>query len=291
MTEQDSKTLRLIFPQWQGGDNPPYYLGSKLLAWLAPPSAGPVEEVPVDAPTDVPLPVEDEMRGRSVLLKQIGEARKIIERHQPKSLAVLGGDCLVSLVPFSWLSERYGDRLGVLWIDTHPDVQTPKQYMNAHAHVLGALLGHGDPDLTKAVTKPVPAKNVMIAGIHDPLPFEAQFIADHGLRTCSPQQVRDGAQPVMEWLKDSQIEVLAIHLDLDVLDPHNFRSLLFAKPGRGKHDFGDVAEGKLNIPDVLKLIQEVTTEKEVVGMTIAEHMPWDAVNLQEMLKQLPLIGS
>ncbi|WP_339078849.1 hypothetical protein [Novacetimonas hansenii] len=91
-------------------------------------------------------------------------------------------------------------------------------------------------------------------------------------------------------LKDSQIEVLAIHLDLDVLDPHNFRSLLFAKPGRGKHDFGDVAEGKLNIPDVLKLIQEVTTEKEVVGMTIAEHMPWDALNLQEMLKQLPLIG-
>ncbi|AXC27294.1 arginase family protein [Acetobacter pomorum] len=266
MADQNSQTLRLIFPQWQGGDNPPYYLGSKLLAWLAPPSAGPVEEVPVDAPTDVPLPVENEMRGRSVLLKQIGEARTIIERHQPKSLAVL-------------------------WIDTHPDVQTPKQYMNAHAHVLGALLGHGDPDLTKAVTKPVPAKNVMIAGIHDPLPFEAQFIADHGLRTCSPQQVRDGAQPVMEWLKDSQIEVLAIHLDLDVLDPHNFRSLLFAKPGRGKHDFGDVAEGKLNIPDVLKLIQEVTTEKEVVGMTIAEHMPWDALNLQEMLKQLPLIGS
>ena len=96
--------------------------------------------------------------------------------------------------------------------------------------------------------------------------------------------------PVMDWLKDSEIKVLAIHLDLDVLDPHNFRSRLFAKPGRGKHDFGDVAEGKLNIPDVLKLIQEVTTEKEVVGMTIAEHMPWDALNLQEMLKQLPLIG-
>ncbi|MFT8589614.1 MAG: arginase family protein [Acetobacter orientalis] len=290
MTAQSSQTLRLLFPQWQGGDNPPYYLGSKLLAWLAPPSAGPVEEVPVDVPTDTPLAVEGEMRGRSVLLKQIQAARNIIERHHPSSIAVLGGDCLVSLVPFSWLAARYGHKLGVLWIDTHPDVQTPKQYMNAHAHVLGALLGHGDPDLTNAVAKPIPAKNVMIAGIHDPLPFEAQFIADHGLRTCSPQQVRDGAQPVMDWLKDSEIEVLAIHLDLDVLDPHNFRSLLFAKPGRGKHDFGDVAEGKLNILDVLKLIQEVTTEKEVVGMTIAEHMPWDAINLQEMLKQLPLIG-
>ena len=57
MVNQASKTLRLLFPQWQGGDNPPYYLGSKLLAWLAPPSAGPVEEVPVDVPTDrLPVP-------------------------------------------------------------------------------------------------------------------------------------------------------------------------------------------------------------------------------------------
>lgn len=32
MADQNAQTLRLIFPQWQGGDNPPYYLGSKLLA-------------------------------------------------------------------------------------------------------------------------------------------------------------------------------------------------------------------------------------------------------------------
>lgn len=291
MSKQDKNTLRLIFPQWQGGDNPPYYLGSHLLAWLAPPANGPVEEVPVPAPTDTPLPLEEDMRGRTVLVKQIREARALIERHNPQSLVVLGGDCLVSLAPFAWLAEQYGDKLGILWIDTHPDVQTPAQYKNAHAHVLGALMGHGDHDLTDAVKKPVPAKNVMIAGIHDPLPYEAQFIAEHGIPTCSPQEVRDGAQPVMRWLNESGIEVLAIHLDLDVLDPHSFRSLLFAKPGRGKHDFGDVAEGKLTIPDVLKLIGEVTTEKQVVGMTIAEHMPWDALNLQEMLKKLPLLGA
>jgi arginase len=291
VSKPDKNTLRLIFPQWQGGDNPPYYLGSRLLAWLAPPSHGPVEEVPVDAPTDTPLPLENDMRGRSVLVKQIKAAQAIIARHQPRSIAVLGGDCLVSLAPFAWLAEQYGDKLGVLWIDTHPDVQTPEQYKNAHAHVLGALMGHGDPDLTNAVKQPIAAKNVMIAGIHDPLPYETRFIAEHGIRTCSPQQVREGAQPVMQWLNDSGIEVLAIHLDLDVLNPHNFRSLLFAKPGRGKHDFGDVAEGKLNIPDVLKLVGEVMTEKQVVGMTIAEHMPWDALNLQQMMQQLPLLGA
>lgn len=31
-----NKTLRILFPQWQGGNNPPYYLGSLLLSYLSP---------------------------------------------------------------------------------------------------------------------------------------------------------------------------------------------------------------------------------------------------------------
>lgn len=68
MTTND-KTLRLIFPQWQGGNNPPYYFGSKLLAWLAPDPTGPVEEVPVTSPTDASLPVEEGVVARSVLVE------------------------------------------------------------------------------------------------------------------------------------------------------------------------------------------------------------------------------
>ena len=40
-TPNPNKTLRLLFPQWQGGNNPPYYLGAKLLDWLAPAASGP----------------------------------------------------------------------------------------------------------------------------------------------------------------------------------------------------------------------------------------------------------
>jgi len=273
MTVTNPRTLRLVFPQWEGGDNPPYFLGSKLLAWLAPATDGPVEEVPVDAPGEAALQVEDGITARGALNRYIRSAQEIVQRHRPDAIAVLGGDCLVSLVPFAWLSERYGDRLGVLWIDSHPDVQVPAQYRNAHAHVLGALIGSGDPDLTGAVGRPIPAANVMIAGIHHPLPHEERFIAGHGIRTCSPQEVRAGAEPVMRWLEERGIEVLAIHFDLDVLDPRNFRSVLFARPGRGPHDFGDVAEGMLDIPDVLRLVGQATARAPAVGMTIAEHLP------------------
>ncbi|MCY9850828.1 arginase family protein, partial [Pectobacterium sp. 13-115] len=64
----------------------------------------------------------------------------------------------------------------------------------------------------------------MIAGIHDPLEYEARFIAEHNIATCSPEEVKNGAQPVMGWIEKEAIEYLAIHIDLDVLDPALFRS-------------------------------------------------------------------
>jgi arginase family enzyme len=49
----------------------------------------------------------------------------VIGRYSPQRILPLGGECSVSVAPFSWLAERYGDDLPVLWIDSHPDVGTP----------------------------------------------------------------------------------------------------------------------------------------------------------------------
>ncbi len=35
---EKKKTLRMVFPQWQGGINPNYVFGSELLAYIAPPA-------------------------------------------------------------------------------------------------------------------------------------------------------------------------------------------------------------------------------------------------------------
>ncbi|WP_025732700.1 arginase family protein [Carnimonas nigrificans] len=289
MSTQD-KTIRLVFPLWQGGNNPVYALGANLLEWLAPATDAPVFHVPVKAPGE-PLSVEEGITGRSEINQHLTDAWKIIHEQQPDSIVTLGGDCLVSLAPFAWLSEKYGDKLGVLWIDSHPDIQTPEQFSNAHAHVLGALLGYGDPDLTASVQHPIAAENVMIAGIHDPLPHEAEFLAEKGIATCSPESVRQGADEVTKWMERQGIEFLAIHFDLDVLDPQHFRSVLFAQPGRGKNDFGGVAEGELTMAEVLALVRLATDKAKPVGLTLAEHLPWDALHLKNMLESLPLLGS
>ena len=41
----EDKTIGLLMPQWQGGNNLP---GAHLLNWLTPQTTGPFEEGPVD---------------------------------------------------------------------------------------------------------------------------------------------------------------------------------------------------------------------------------------------------
>ena len=50
MVQRHEQTLRLIMPQWQGGNRHDYYFGAQVLAWLAPAPNGPVETVPVPEP-------------------------------------------------------------------------------------------------------------------------------------------------------------------------------------------------------------------------------------------------
>lgn len=284
-----SKTIRLLMPQWQGGNNPLYHLGAELLAFLAPQTDIPSFKVPVTEPGK-PLQIESGIIGRTQIVNQLKNAYDIIEKEKPDKIIMFGGDCLVDLPPFSYLSTIYGDSFGILWLDAHPDVMTPKQFANSHAHVLGALMGNGDQDLTKDVETPVPAQRIMIAGIHNPTPYEQEFLANHAIATLSPEALQADDKPVLQWIKKQNIKHLAIHLDLDVLDIHLFRSLLMAEPGVSPDKYAGIAEGRLTMDDVVKTMSDVDKITEIVGIGIAEHLPWDALNLKNMLSRLPLLN-
>lgn len=291
MTTSNNRTLRLVFPQWQGGNNPPYRLGSKLLAWLAPEHVGPLEEVPVVLPTDEPLPVEDGVVARGALLEQLRQARGLIDKHQPDRLVVLGGDCLVDLAPFAYLNERYAGDLAVLWVDAHPDIMTPQQFQHAHTMVLGNLLGHGDASFVKFVPRPIAPKNVLYVGLHSPSEWEATEMKRLNLGSVTPHELtQHGSWPVLDWFKSTGASRLAIHFDLDVLDPSLFRAVLFAKPDIPANAFDGIAQGRLTMEQIVQLLGEMATIADVVGLGITEHLPWDALALQNMMARLPLIG-
>lgn len=291
MTANPEKTLRLLMPQWQGGNIPAYHLGSRLLSWLAPEAAGPVAEVDVAPPTGEALTIEDGIVGRSALLAQMRSAREIIEKHAPDRIVVLGGDCLVDLAPFAYLNERYDGGLAVLWVDAHPDVMTPRQTTHAHAMILGNLLGEGDPDFARAVARPLDPSRVMYAGLDEMSDYERGFLDRLGLRRATPSELAASSKPVIEWLKSCGARHLAIHFDLDVLDPRLFRSLYFTDPQAPPDAFAGIPVGKMPMEQVARLLGDVARVVDVVGLGITEHLPWDAVALKAMLERLPLIGA
>ncbi len=292
MSSSSTKTLRLHFPQWQGGNNHAYFFGAELLAWLAPESNDPVEKVSVSFDEQTVLNNENGIVGRQVLIQQITESSQRIARHQPDNLVVLGGDCLVDLAPFAYLSEKYQDKLGVLWVDAHPDIMTPEQFSHAHAMVLRALMGEGDSDLTQFVTTPIKASKIFYAGVNEESEYEAQFLASRHMRVSRPEAIRSGdyLTALQQWIAEEKIECLAIHLDLDVLSTASFGSLLFRNPHVPEGTYAGIAQGKLTIAEVLGVISQAAAQAQVVGLGIAEHLPWDSLNLKKMLAQLPLLS-
>lgn len=290
MSNKRSKTLRLHVPQWQGGNNHAYHFGAELLAWLSPKTDDPVEVVPVDFSEDSILEDEQGIFGRTQILRQISRSRELIEKHAPDNLVILGGDCLVDLAPFAYLSEKYQDDFGILWIDAHPDIMTPQQFYHAHAMVLAALMGEGDTDLTSFVNLPIKPNKVMYAGVNDESEYEAEFIQKKAIRVSRPEEIKTNLTSIREWIKAEDIKYLAIHLDLDVLSTSNFGSLLFTNPNVPPDAYDGIAQGKLSIAEVLKVIEQAALNADVVGIGITEHLPWDTLNLKKMLSKLPLLS-
>lgn len=294
---QRDKTLRLLFPQWQGGGDPSYMFGARLLAWLAPETDGPVEEVTVAEPDQSPLQIVDGILARDVVLNQVQDARRRIDRHQPDRIVVLGGDCGVDLAPFAYLNERYGGDLAILWIDAHSDLFSDKVFPNSHAHVLGSLLGQGDPEFLTAVKTPVKPGNAMIAGwrklpdtFSEMQEFEDELAERMQVQRVGPEELADDSEPVLTWLRATGAKHVAVHFDLDVLDANLFRSLTFSKPGAPAPTNDDIQAGRMTLPQVVRLLTDVAKEVDVVGLGITEHMPWDAIALRNALAELPLIG-
>jgi arginase len=58
-----------------------------------------------------------------------------------------------------------------------------------------------------------------------------------------------------------------------------------------KSAFAGVPRGRMTIPQVIRLLNDVADHVEVVGLGITEHLPWDALVIRDMLRKLPLVGN
>ena len=143
---------------------------------------------------------------------------------------VLGGDHAMSLGSVTGVRRRAaGERVGVLWIDAHADLNTPATSPsgNVHGMPLAHLLGHGDPRLIAAMAgdvalPPVRPEDVVLVGLRSVDAGERAFIRLQGLRAFTMSDIdRSGIAAVAQAALTALAHVDRLHVsfDADVLDP------------------------------------------------------------------------
>ena len=292
MTMAQNNTLRLIYPQWQGGDiakwitevkdpeqaSRGYYLGAHLLDFLAPSTGQKTLTVPV-SPALCKRVVTDGVLDRDAIAQQTRVALDILDIEKPDRIVTLGGECSVSVVPFTWLASKYPDDVAVIWIDAHPDITLPGDvYPAYHAMAVTALMGDGDKKILGQLPAKIDPSKILFVGLRD---WERDEIKvrqnEYGIKHLTPEETVSGSEKVIEWLRNTGASNVAIHFDMDVLDPNEIIAAV-----------GVVPDG-MKIAEVVRVINDVAKEKNLVGLTVAEPMPRTAIILKEMLNQLPLL--
>ncbi|GAA2026717.1 arginase family protein [Agromyces tropicus] len=286
-------TLRLVWPSWQGAGAASvehfasefpldvarrgYSVGTAVLEAVLGPHDGPTARVEVPM-GDEGLELRDGIEAKDAVVAQLGRALDVLADHAPDRVLTLGGDCAVSVAPFTALAERYGDDLAVVWIDSHPDVGTPaSEYPGYHAMAVSAITGHGDPDIVALLPATVAPSRVALAGLHSWTEDDFPNAAEWGLSTFSPADLRASTAPLLEWLAVTGCAKVAIHLDVDVVDSNE------AVFGLGVEPDG------LTTTDVRRIMTDLGSRADVVAVTVAEYVPRQVIRMQRLLDGLPLI--
>ena len=146
-----------------------------------------------------------------------------------------------------------------------------------------------DPDFDAQVAVKVDPRRVIYAGLDAWSEPEDEIIKRLGLRNVTSDEIAMTSKPVLDWIKAEGITHLAIHLDLDVLDPALFSPLLFNNPSAPPDAWAGVPRGKLRLEHVTRLLNDVDKACHIAGLAIAEFLPWDMMRLRDAMRDMPLL--
>lgn len=289
--ENKMNSIRLIYPQWQGGNisslipnmnekdsSMGYYLGSKLLNFLAPKTADKTITVPVSK--EYNRIEKDGVLDRDIIVEQTKAALKILNKENPDKIVTLGGECSVSVVPFVYFANKYKNDVAVIWIDAHPDITLPSDntYNAYHAMAVTAIMGKGDEKIISTLPAKIPPEKILFVGLRD---WERQQIKDrqieYGMKHLTVEDVKDDSGKIIEWINQTGAKHILIHFDMDVLDPNEII------PAVGIVDNG------MKTVEAVRVINDISKNYTVSALTIAEPMPRIAIKLRNMLNNILLL--
>ena len=145
---------------------------------------------------------------------------------------VLGGDHSVAAGTVAGVSEFYrrqNQRIGLIWIDAHTDINTPESSPsgNVHGMPLAAITGLGPPELSHIYTfsPKVNPDNCVLVGVREIDAVEKENVRRAGIEVFTMRDIDErGMRTVMEEaLRAAGRGTVGYHvsLDMDWIDPED----------------------------------------------------------------------
>jgi len=268
----------VVVPEWQGSVSAramSHADGANAILGDLPASATVVVDVPVEAGESLGTGVQ-----RYSTLLRIRQLTTQALAGVTGTPITIGGDCGAALAAIAFVAAQGrsadpdgssagttaagvedGD-LAVLWLDAHPDLNTPETSPSGafNGMVLRAITGDGADGLAAGPDARVHPSKLVLGGIRAIDDGERDFIDEHAVTVLSVDDLGDPAV-VVGALDQTGAARVFVHVDLDVLDPSALAGLSYPIP------FG------VGATELVALLKAVVERFPLAGASVAGFAP------------------
>jgi arginase len=250
----------VVVPLWQGSVSAramSHADGASAIQGDLPASTTIVVDVPTEAGESLGTGV-----ARYSTIRRVRElAGQALER-VPDWAITIGGDCGAAVAAAAHAQSHSGGDVAVLWLDAHPDLNTPESSPSGGfgGMALRSIVGEGADGLALDEATRVAPERVVLAGVRAVDDEERRFIDEHGIVELTVEDLADPAA-VVRAIEATGAGRVFVHIDLDVLDPSELDGLLDPAP------FG------LGPTALVRSIKALRERFPLAGATLAAYAP------------------
>ncbi len=156
--------------------------------------------------------------------------------------------------------EGGGRTIGLVWVDAHGDFNTPETTLSGMLGGMPVAVSAGlaldrlrrESHLDPAIS----TEHIVMVGVRDTDPEEQALIEQHRLAMISTQDVRDISDALHGEMArlSSEVDLIYVHVDMDVLDPREVRGHGLTVPdGPTSHELAEALTEIFKYPRVAGL--------------------------------------
>lgn len=227
--------------------------------------------------SDKELTTVDNIKCFYPIVEQSESFKQIILENNLNKISTIGGDCGIEIIPISYLNKIYGNDLFIIYIDAHADINTPETSPSQafHGMPLRTLLNEGNDIIKQILFSFIQPNQICYVGLRDLDEPERIYVEENKIISLATAEY----EIIEMTIKQNKRNKIYIHLDLDVLDPKEFRHSMFP------------SDNGLKVRDVADIIRGLKSNFDVVGICVTECTATtlhDLNPIEEILEQVRL---